>query len=114
MGEVGLEALMTADQPLQLPGLRHRERFLRAAPRTGQVNVLAVFTPVILGSRFEMGMRQDPEFLQQVEGPVDGGGVHAGDPVPDAPGHRGGGDVAIRGHDLGNDRPPLRRHAEPA
>ncbi len=41
---------------------------------------------VILGTRFEVCMRDDPHVFEQRQGPVDRGGIHAGDPLAHPPG----------------------------
>src|SRR6266540_6798611 len=112
VGQVRPEAVVAHDQLLEASGFVHRERVLGPAPRACQVDVLAVGSPVVLRAGFQVGMGEHPEVLEDPQGPVDRGGVHARHPLLDPPGDRGGADVPLGGHDLGDDRSPLGRHPE--
>ena len=112
MGQVGREPVVADDQLLQALGLGHGERVLRPAPGASQVDVLAVGPAVILGPRLEMGVGKDAEVLQYTQGPIDGGGVHARDPLLNPPSDGRRADVAFGSHDLGHDGPALGSHPQ--
>ena len=63
--------------------------------------------PVVLGAALQMRVRDDSQFLHQLEGAVDGRRVDLGEAL----GHRLRRDMAAGAHDLGDNRPPLLRYA---
>ena len=110
--EVGDEPVVTVDQVLQRLGLLQRQRVVAPAVAAREVDVLGLLGAVVLGPRLEVRVLQDAHLFQQSERAVDGGGVHPRHLALDLAGDGRGGDVALRPHDLGDDRAPLGRHAQ--
>ncbi len=75
------------------------------------MDVVVLAGTVVLGAGAEVGVRHDPELLEEVERAIDGGCVDAGEALTDTLRHGLGRDVTRDAHDLPHDRPSLRRHA---
>src|SRR5918992_4386442 len=72
--------------------------------------MVVLCTMVIFGSRLEMGVREDAQFLEQLQGAIDGRLVYAGQTLLDPSHEKLRRDVTLRPHDLADDRPSLRGH----
>src|SRR6266568_4356394 len=71
MREVRFEPPVPAAELLERLRLRHRQGVLGAASAACQMDVLALGSMVVFGAGFEVGVGEDAQLLQEVEGPVD-------------------------------------------
>lgn len=111
MREVRLEPVRALDGCDDPSLLGRGEVLSAAASRAREVHVRGLLGPVVLGAALEVRVGQDSGLLEDVEGPVDGRGVHARQRPLDPLDEVGGGDVALGAQDLADDGPPLRGHA---
>ncbi len=111
--EVGDEPVVALDEPLEPAGLLEGQLVVLTAVPAGQVDVVRLVRAVVLGPGLDVGVLEDADALEERERPIDGRCVHARHVALDLPRDRGGGDVSLRAHHLGDDRPPLRGHPEP-
>src|SRR5688572_10771668 len=108
MPEVRKKASVTPDDRLQGPSFTYREVVLGAASRTGEMDVLALSSPMVLGSLFEVGVLHDPQLLEHDQRPIHSGHVHGRHPPLDPASNHLRRDVSLSPHHLAKDRFTLR------
>jgi hypothetical protein len=111
VGEVGREATVPADHPLQRGHLADRQVVLGPAPGAGEVHVAGILGAVILRAALQVGVPDHADLLEQRQGSVHRGRVHRGEAALDPPGHVLGGDVPVGPEDLREDGLALGRDA---
>jgi hypothetical protein len=109
VGEVGGEAAVATDHPLERGHLVGRQVVLGPTAGAREVDVPGILGAVILGPALEMGVAYHPDLLEHGQGPVHRRGVHGGEPPLDPAGDVLGGDVAVGAEHLTEDGLALGR-----